>query len=273
MNGAPGNAHTGEVGRRRRHVLDRPLHEERLGELVSQEAEARDLGRVAVRLRAHLEDVDDQQVTRFGALDVDGTGERVEEVQVDVADLDRGGAGVELAVERVTRLQQDLVAGYAGDGGCDVGVPAVVPERGFGRERDGAVDADLVLGHGLLRCGVVRWCGVVCCTVARPGVVAPGRHPGIALVRSRGCGAMVPSGHPLDAAPLRTPHRYERKECSTMEMKIEVVVIPVSDVDRASDFYKSLGWRLDADVLGDDEFRLVQLTPPGSRARSISAPV
>jgi catechol 2,3-dioxygenase-like lactoylglutathione lyase family enzyme len=48
-----------------------------------------------------------------------------------------------------------------------------------------------------------------------------------------------------------------------MDFRFEVVVIPVSDVDRASDFYKSLGWRLDADV-ADDGFRLVQLTPPGS---------
>jgi catechol 2,3-dioxygenase-like lactoylglutathione lyase family enzyme len=49
-----------------------------------------------------------------------------------------------------------------------------------------------------------------------------------------------------------------------MDFKLEVVVIPVSDVDRARDFYQSLGWRLDADVAGDDGFRLVQMTPPGS---------
>jgi catechol 2,3-dioxygenase-like lactoylglutathione lyase family enzyme len=49
-----------------------------------------------------------------------------------------------------------------------------------------------------------------------------------------------------------------------MDMKLEVAVIPVSDVDRAKDFYKALGWRLDADVVGDNGFRLVQLTPPGS---------
>ena len=46
-------------------------------------------------------------------------------------------------------------------------------------------------------------------------------------------------------------------------MKLETVVIPVSDVDRAKEFYESLGWRLDAD-LGSDDFRIVQLTPPGS---------
>lgn len=48
------------------------------------------------------------------------------------------------------------------------------------------------------------------------------------------------------------------------ELKLEVVVLPVSDVDRAKQFYESLGWRLDADVAPDDDFRIVQLTPPGS---------
>ncbi len=47
-------------------------------------------------------------------------------------------------------------------------------------------------------------------------------------------------------------------------MKLEVVVIPVSDVDRAKRFYGDLGWRLDADFVVGDEFRGVQFTPPGS---------
>jgi catechol 2,3-dioxygenase-like lactoylglutathione lyase family enzyme len=49
-----------------------------------------------------------------------------------------------------------------------------------------------------------------------------------------------------------------------MDMKLEVVVLPVSDVDRAKQFYLNLGWRLDADVAGDAGFRIVQVTPPGS---------
>ncbi len=49
-----------------------------------------------------------------------------------------------------------------------------------------------------------------------------------------------------------------------MNMQLEVVVVPVSDVDLAKHFYQSLGWRLDADYVGDDDFRIVQLTPPGS---------
>ena len=52
----------------------------------------------------------------------------------------------------------------------------------------------------------------------------------------------------------------------TVEMKLEVVVIPVSDVDRAKEFYVRLGWRLDADRVIGDNFRLVQFTPPGSGA-------
>ncbi len=50
----------------------------------------------------------------------------------------------------------------------------------------------------------------------------------------------------------------------TGEFKLEVVVLPVSDVDRAKRFYEGLGWRLDADVAPDEHFRIVQLTPPGS---------
>jgi catechol 2,3-dioxygenase-like lactoylglutathione lyase family enzyme len=59
--------------------------------------------------------------------------------------------------------------------------------------------------------------------------------------------------------------RHERKECQGVDFRLEVVVIPVSDVDRAAAFYTALGWRLDADVAGEDGFRLVQLTPPGSQ--------
>jgi catechol 2,3-dioxygenase-like lactoylglutathione lyase family enzyme len=49
-----------------------------------------------------------------------------------------------------------------------------------------------------------------------------------------------------------------------MNYELEVVVIPVSDVDEAKDFYQTLGWRLDADFTGVPDYRVVQLTPPGS---------
>ncbi|MFE6945784.1 VOC family protein [Streptomyces chartreusis] len=54
-----------------------------------------------------------------------------------------------------------------------------------------------------------------------------------------------------------------------MDMKLEVVVVPVADVDRAKKFYAALGWRLDADVAPDAGFRVVQMTPPGSPASVI----
>jgi catechol 2,3-dioxygenase-like lactoylglutathione lyase family enzyme len=49
-----------------------------------------------------------------------------------------------------------------------------------------------------------------------------------------------------------------------VDMKLEVVVIPVSDVDRAKRFYGGLGWRLDADFASGDDYRVIQFTPPGS---------
>ena len=58
-------------------------------------------------------------------------------------------------------------------------------------------------------------------------------------------------------------------EVGTADMKLEVVTLPVSDVDRAKVFYESLGWRLDADIVRGENFRVVQLTPPHS-ACSIS---
>jgi len=49
-----------------------------------------------------------------------------------------------------------------------------------------------------------------------------------------------------------------------VDLRLEVVVVPVSDVDKAKDFYAALGWRLDADFTADETFRVVQVTPPGS---------
>jgi catechol 2,3-dioxygenase-like lactoylglutathione lyase family enzyme len=49
---------------------------------------------------------------------------------------------------------------------------------------------------------------------------------------------------------------------ATCDMKLEVVTLPVSDVDRAKRFYQGLGWRLDSDIVVGDAFRAVQLTPP-----------
>ena len=53
-------------------------------------------------------------------------------------------------------------------------------------------------------------------------------------------------------------------DAGTCDMRLEVVTLPVSDVERAKDFYQRLGWRLDADIVRGDTFRAVQFTPPHS---------
>jgi catechol 2,3-dioxygenase-like lactoylglutathione lyase family enzyme len=61
----------------------------------------------------------------------------------------------------------------------------------------------------------------------------------------------------------RSDTAVESPGARAIDMRLEVVVIPVSDVDRAKEFYGSLGWRLDADFAGED-WRVIQFTPPGS---------
>jgi catechol 2,3-dioxygenase-like lactoylglutathione lyase family enzyme len=56
----------------------------------------------------------------------------------------------------------------------------------------------------------------------------------------------------------------ETPNAGTVDMKLEVAVLPVGDIDRAKRFYGGLGWRLDADFLRGDQSRIVQFTPPGS---------
>ena len=59
-------------------------------------------------------------------------------------------------------------------------------------------------------------------------------------------------------------HASQRPDTAPVDQKLEVVIIPVSDVDRAKKFYDALGWRLDADFANGDDWRLVQMTPSGS---------
>jgi catechol 2,3-dioxygenase-like lactoylglutathione lyase family enzyme len=63
---------------------------------------------------------------------------------------------------------------------------------------------------------------------------------------------------------IRSEPAVETLRGDTVDMKLEVVVIPVSDVDRAKRFYGDLGWRLDIDYTAGDDFRVIQFTPPGS---------
>src|SRR5438128_2316826 len=62
--------------------------------------------------------------------------------------------------------------------------------------------------------------------------------------------------------PIKDPSSDPK--VATVDMKFEIVVLPVSDVDRAKQFYAKLGWRLDADYAHEDDFRVIQFTPPGS---------
>jgi catechol 2,3-dioxygenase-like lactoylglutathione lyase family enzyme len=67
---------------------------------------------------------------------------------------------------------------------------------------------------------------------------------------------------------LREP-AVETLPGDTFDMKLEVIVIPVSDVDRAKRFYGDLGWRLDLDYTAGDDYRVIQFTPPGSGCSAI----
>jgi len=66
------------------------------------------------------------------------------------------------------------------------------------------------------------------------------------------------------ASTQMSSERAARIPAATADFKVEVVAVPVSDVDRAKRFYEGLGWRVDGDFAAGDEWRAVQLTPPGS---------
>jgi len=68
----------------------------------------------------------------------------------------------------------------------------------------------------------------------------------------------------MSSTETRREHATRITSAGKIDLKLEVVVIPVTDVDRAKRFYGSLGWRLDADFAFDNGFRVVQFTPPGS---------
>jgi catechol 2,3-dioxygenase-like lactoylglutathione lyase family enzyme len=68
----------------------------------------------------------------------------------------------------------------------------------------------------------------------------------------------------MSSTQMSNEHATQIPSAGMVDTKLEVVVIPVSDVDRAKRFYGSLGWRLDADFATGENWRVVQLTPPGS---------
>ena len=69
----------------------------------------------------------------------------------------------------------------------------------------------------------------------------------------------------MSSTDVSSATSQETAEVGTTDMALEVVTVPVSDVERAKRFYQSLGWRLDADFAAGDDIRLVQMTPPHSQ--------
>src|SRR4026207_1198960 len=68
----------------------------------------------------------------------------------------------------------------------------------------------------------------------------------------------------MSITEVRSDNATDRAVAAKVDMKFEIVVIPVSDSDRAKEFYGRLGWRLDADYDNGKDFRVIQFTPPGS---------
>ena len=68
----------------------------------------------------------------------------------------------------------------------------------------------------------------------------------------------------MSTTEVRSNDATSKASAARVDMKFEIVVIPVSDVDRAKEFYARLGWRLDADYDNGKDFRVMQFTPPGS---------
>jgi len=73
----------------------------------------------------------------------------------------------------------------------------------------------------------------------------------------------------MSSKPIPTKDSRSESKPKPIDMKFEIVVLPVSDVDRAKEFYAKLGWRLDAEFAGGDDFRVIQFTPPGSNCSVI----
>ena len=134
--------------------------------------------------------------------------------------------------------------------GADQGADAATPIRRLRRRR-----------HSRCRHRRRRLCRR---RLRRRGVLIPAR-PVLGRGAPEGATKPIPAGQISQTDRCRS----HSTGVETVDMKLEVVVVPVSDVDRAKGFYESLGWRLDADFVVGAEFRVVQLTPPGSECSII----
>jgi catechol 2,3-dioxygenase-like lactoylglutathione lyase family enzyme len=68
----------------------------------------------------------------------------------------------------------------------------------------------------------------------------------------------------MSTISMQSEPAVETSDGVTVDMKLEIVTIPVTDVDRAKRFYTELGWRLDMDFKGGGDYRVIQFAPPGS---------
>jgi catechol 2,3-dioxygenase-like lactoylglutathione lyase family enzyme len=91
----------------------------------------------------------------------------------------------------------------------------------------------------------------------------PFRYPEATNIVFHNSGVLGRSSHMKATGQFAAPPKYDTS-ATRVEMKLEVDVIPVSDVERSKQFYERLGWRFDDDVSPVDGVRIVQFTPPGS---------
>src|SRR4051794_23388571 len=93
--------------------------------------------------------------------------------------------------------------------------------------------------------------------------------PTVAPPRRRGSSPRTTRRTSVSTTESSSRGRTVTSRQAAVPLRLEVVVIPVTDADRARDFYTGLGWRLDADSRGPDGYHIVQVTPPGSNASVI----
>jgi hypothetical protein len=146
MKGAPGIRTPGICSEVAQPVAQAPVHQERLGHDVAQEAQARDDRAEGAALGHDIEELDLQHVAGLGAPDVDGAGQGMYGARIHVREIGHRRAGRDLTVERVAAFQHDLLARADLEHGLNIGMIAVVARARLRRERLASVDANG--GHG-----------------------------------------------------------------------------------------------------------------------------
>ena len=142
-----GDADAGQLGSSRPTVGDVPVDLERVRKDVAQEAEPRHLDGIAVAVGFDVKDFHLEHVAGVGASDEHRTGERVHHIQVRRGHRFKGRVRTHLAVECITRLEDDLVPRLAAQHRRDIRVPAVVTRARVLQKSLAPVNSDLTGGH------------------------------------------------------------------------------------------------------------------------------